>query len=218
MNRLTDRQKQVYNFIASFQKQNSYSPTMQEIAGHLKISGNLGVIRHLTALEKKGYITRTLGNSRSIKLLTHQAPTFYAETAERIIHSDDQFSVFLPVVGIVRAGSPQPPVEDIEEYRSVDRCIARTGAAFFLRVKGDSMINAGVLEGDLALIRPQQTANNKDMVVALVDGEATLKWFFKEQKHIRLQPANPTMKPIIVTQDQHVEIIGKVVGLYRSME
>ena len=135
-----------------------------------------------------------------------------------MVRDDDQFSVFLPVVGVVRAGVPAPPVEDIEEYRSIDRNIARSGAAFFLRVKGDSMINAGVFEGDLALIRPQQTAANRDMVVALVDGEATLKWFFKEQDHIRLQPANPAMAPIIVTPDQQVEIIGKVVGLYRSME
>jgi repressor LexA len=216
MIQLTDRQKLVYDFIASFQRQNSYSPTMQEIAGHLKISGNLGVIRHLTALEKKGYITRTPGNSRSIKITSPQAS--YPESTERVIHTDEQLSIFLPVVGIVRAGSPEPPVEDIEEYRSVDRSIARSGAAFFLRVKGDSMINAGVLEGDLALIRPQQTANNKDMVVAMVDGDATLKWFFKEHDHIRLQPANSSMEPIIVTADQQVGIIGKVVGLYRSME
>ena len=216
MIQLTDRQKMVYDFIANFQKQHSYAPTMQEIAGHLNISGNLGVMRHLAALEKKGYITRTPGNSRSIKLLSLQ--TSYPETTERMIHSDDQFSVFLPVVGVVRAGAPAPPVEDIEEYRSIDRNIARSGAAFFLRVKGDSMINAGVLEGDLALIRPQQTAANRDMVVALVDGEATLKWFFKEQDHIRLQPANPAIAPIIVTPDQQVDIIGKVVGLYRSME
>lgn len=216
MNHLTDRQKLVYDFIASFQKQNSYSPTMQEIAGHLNISGNLGVIRHLTALEKKGYITRTPGNSRSIKLISPQMS--YPESVERMIHGDDQFSLFLPVIGVVRAGSPEPPLEDIEEYRSIDRNIARSGATFFLRVKGDSMINAGVLEGDLALIRPQKTATNRDMVVALVDGEATLKWFFKEQDHIRLQPANPVMEPIIVTMDQQVEIIGKVVGLYRSLE
>lgn len=214
MTHLTDRQKMVHDFIASFQRQHSYPPTMQEIAGHLNISGNLGVIRHLTALEKKGYITRTPGSSRSIKLLSSH--TSYPEAAERMIHSDEQFSVFLPVVGVVRAGTPAPPVEDIEEYRSIDRNIARSGAAFFLRVKGDSMINAGVFEGDLALIRPQQTATNRDMVVALVDGEATLKWFFKEQDHIRLQPDNTTMAPIIVTPDQQVEIIGKVVGLYRS--
>lgn len=216
MTQLTDRQKLVYDFIAGFQKQHSYPPTMQEIAGHLNISGNLGVIRHLTALEKKGYLTRTPGNSRSIRLTSSQLSC--PVVPERMIHSDDQFSVFLPVVGVVRAGAPAPPVEDIEEYRSIDRNIARSGAAFFLRVKGDSMINAGVFEGDLALIRPQQTAAKRDMVVALVDGEATLKWFYREQDHIRLQPDNPTMAPIIVTPDQQVEIIGKVVGLYRSME
>lgn len=216
MDHLTDRQQLVYDFIASFQKQHSYSPTMQEIAGHLNISGNLGVIRHLTALEKKGYLTRTPGNSRSIKLLSPQVS--YPESGERMIHSDDQFSLFLPVVGVVRAGAPELPVEDVEEYRSIDRNIARSGATFFLRVKGDSMITAGVFEGDLALIRPQRTASNRDMVVALVDGEATLKWFFKEQDHIRLQPANPAMEPIIVTKDQQVDIIGKVVGLYRSLE
>lgn len=217
MTKLTERQKMVYDFVASFQKQHCYSPTMQEIAGHLNISGNLGVIRHLTALEKKGYLTRSLGTSRSIKLTSQQIVS-YPETTERMIHSEDQFSVFLPVVGVVRAGVPAPPVEDIEEYRSIDRNIARSGATFFLRVKGDSMINAGVFEGDLALIRPQQTATNRDMVVALVDGEATMKWFFKEQDHIRLQPDNPAMAPIIVTPEQQVEIIGKVIGLYRSLE
>ncbi|MDD2899978.1 MAG: transcriptional repressor LexA [Desulfuromonadaceae bacterium] len=216
MIKLTDRQKLVYDFITGFQKQHSYSPTLQEIAGHLNISGNLGVIRHLTALEKKGYLTRTTGSSRSIKLTSAQGS--FPESAERMISGDDQFSVFLPVIGVVRAGVPAPPVEDIEEYRSIDRNIARSGAAFFLRVTGDSMINAGVFEGDLALIRPQQTASNRDMVVALVDGEATLKWFFKEEDHIRLQPDNPTMAPIIVTPEQQVEIIGKVVGLYRSLE
>lgn len=216
MTHLTERQKMVHDFIAGFQKNHGYSPTMQEIAGHLNISGNLGVMRHLTALEKKGYLTRTPGSSRSIRLLSsHQS---YPETAERVIHSDEQFSVFLPVVGVVRAGAPAPPVEDIEEYRSIDRAIARSGAAFFLRIKGDSMINAGVFEGDMALIRPQQSAVNRDMVVALVDGEATLKWFFKEQDHIRLQPDNPAMAPIIITPDRQIEIIGKVVGLYRSLE
>ncbi|MDD2851020.1 MAG: transcriptional repressor LexA [Desulfuromonadaceae bacterium] len=216
MQQLTERQKSVHSFIAEFQREHGYSPTMQEIARHLSISGNLGVIRHLTALEKKGYLTRTPGSSRSIRL-TSSLDTSYPETAERMLHSEEQFSIFLPVVGVVRAGEPQPPVEDIEEYRSIDRSIARSGAAFFLRVKGDSMVGAGVLGGDLALIRPQQTANNRDMVVVAVDGEATLKWFFREQDHIRLQPDNAAMQPIIVMPDRQIEIIGKVVGLYRTM-
>lgn len=216
MQQLTDRQKSVYDFISSYQQQHGYPPTMQDIAGHLNISGNLGVIRHLTALEKKGYITRTPGSSRSIRImpLAHACP----EDPEQMRQGNGQFPLFLPVVGTVRAGMPQPPLEDIQEYRSIDSSIARSGAAFFLKVKGDSMINAGVLEGDLALIRPQQTAGNKEMVVALVDGEATLKWFFKEQEHIRLQPDNPRLAPIIVTAKQQIEIIGKVVGIYRDLE
>lgn len=216
MTTLTGRQQQVLDFISSYQKGQGYPPAIQEIARHLGVSGNLGVIRHLAALEKKGYLTRTPGSSRSIRL-TALRPVYH-EQMERLVHSDDQFALFLPVVGTVRAGAPEPPVEDIEEYRSIDRNIARSGGTFFLRVSGDSMINAGVLSGDLALIRPQPTAVDRDMVVALVDGEATLKWFFREADHIRLQPANDAMAPILVSSDRQITVIGKVVGLYRALE
>lgn len=217
MIQLTDRQKQVYDFIANFQKRYSYPPTMQEIAGHLNISGNLGVMRHLAALEKKGYLTRTPGISRSIRL--NASTGSYPETPERTIHSDDQFSLFLPVVGTVRAGMPQPPEEDIQEYYSIDRTVARSGGTFFLKVKGDSMIDAAICEGDLALIRPQTTARDRDIVVALVDGEATLKRFYRGADHIRLQPENSAFEPIIITSGHaEVTIIGKMVGLFRSVE
>jgi repressor LexA len=217
MSQLTDRQKQVYDFIANFQKLYSYPPTLQEIAGHLNISGNLGVMRHLAALEKKGYLTRTPGISRSIRL--NASAGFYPEAPERMIHSDDQFSVFLPVVGTVRAGLPQPPEEDIQEYYSIDRTVARSGGTFFLKVKGDSMIDAAIREGDLALIRPQTTALDRDIVVALVDGEATLKRFYRGVDHIRLQPENSAFEPIIITSGHaEVTIIGKMVGLFRSVE
>jgi repressor LexA len=217
MNLITDRQKMVYNFIANFQQQHGYPPTMQEIAGHLNISGNLGVMRHLTALEKKGYLTRTPGISRSIKLASSRFT--YADTPERMIHSEDQFSNFLPVVGTVRAGMPQPPEEDIQEYYSIDRNVARSGGTFFLKVKGDSMIDAAIREGDLALIRPQAIAQNRDIVVALVDGDATLKRFYREADHIRLQPENPAYEPIVIRAEQsEVIIVGKMVGLFRSME
>jgi len=176
------------------------------------------VMRHLAALEKKGWIRRQAGGSRGITILPRAGQPNYPETPERVrIFDEERAALFLPVVGVVRAGVPQPPMEDIEEYRSVDRSLVRAGAAYFLRVKGDSMINAGVLEGDLAIIRPQPTAENRDMVVALVDGEATLKWFFHEGTRIRLQPANPNMEAIIVTPDREVTIIGKVVGLFRTM-
>lgn len=217
MNQLTDRQKSVYDFIANYQRQHGYPPTMQEIAGHLKINGNLGVMRHLSALEKKGYITRTPGSSRSIRI----KPSLpgYAESPERMIHSEDQFSIFLPVVGVVRAGMPQPPEEDIQGYYSIDRNVARIGCTFFLRVKGDSMINAAICEGDLALIRPQEVAQDRDIVVALVDGEATLKRFYREPDHIRLQPENPNYEPIIIREGgSDISIVGKVVGIYRSLD
>ncbi len=217
MNELTERQKSVYNFITTYQKQHGYSPSMQEIAGHLQVSGNLGVIRHLTALEKKGYLTRTPGNSRSIKLTP--SISSYPESLERMIHGEEQFSVFLPVVGSVRAGIPQPPEEDIQEYRSIDRDVARSGGTFFLKVKGDSMIEASIREGDLALIRPQEAAQHRDIVVALVDGEATLKRFYREADHIRLQPENAAYQPIIIREgEKDVTIIGKVVSIYRSLD
>ncbi|MFA7405614.1 MAG: transcriptional repressor LexA [Pelobacteraceae bacterium] len=216
MIQLTDRQKMVFDFIGHYQKQHGYPPTMQEIAGHLNINGNLGVMRHLTALEKKGYLTRTPGSSRSIRLTSITSD--YQEMAERIGDMDHP-SVFLPVVGTVRAGMPQPPVEDIQEYYSVDRTVARSGGTFFLKVTGDSMINAAISEGDLALIRPQSIAQDRDIVVALVDGEATLKRFYRESNHIRLQPENPAYDPIVIRAEQgEVTIVGKMVGLFRNME
>jgi repressor LexA len=217
MDELTSRQQKVLEFLGRHLRQHGFPPTLRDIAAYLGVASTFGVTRHLDALEKKGWIRRQAGGSRGITILPRTGRNDYPQETERIIHSDEQFSVFLPVVGVVRAGVPQPPVADIEEYRSVDRSLVRAGAAYFLRVKGDSMINAGVLEGDLAIIRPQPTAENRDMVVALVDGEATLKWFFHEGTRIRLQPANPNMEPILVTPDRDVTIIGKVVGLYRPL-
>ena len=217
---LTDRQRNVYEFLISYSKQHGYPPTMREIAEHLGVAGNLGVIKHLNALEKKGYIKRSSGSSRGTAITDMKSPTRYADMQERVFTGDDsQFSVFLPVVGTVRAGIPQQPVEDIQEYYSIDRNVARSGGTFFLKVKGDSMINASIREGDLALIRPQESAQNKDIVIALVDGEATLKRFYREKDHIRLQPENSNMDPIIIREgEKNLSIVGKVVGIYRSMD
>lgn len=218
MQELTDRQRTVYDFIIAYSRQHGYPPAMQEIAGHLNVTGNLGVIKHLTALERKGFITRNPGSSRGIKV-TPQA-TRYPETEERIFTGgNDELSIFLPIVGTVRAGMPQPPIEDIQEYYSIDRNVARSGGTFFLKVKGDSMINASIREGDLALIRPQESAQNRDIVVALVDGEATLKRFYRENDHIRLQPENPNFDPILISEGtSDISIVGKVVGIYRNLD
>jgi repressor LexA len=217
MNELTGRQRKVYDFIVSYSRQHGYPPAMQEIAGHLGVSGNLGIIKHLNALEKKGFIIRSSGSSRGIRV-TKQSVS-YPVSVERMIGGEDDFSVHLPVVGTVRAGMPQPPVEDIQEYYSIDRNVARSGGTFFLKVKGDSMINAAIQEGDLALIRPQGIAQHKDIVVALVDGEATLKRFCRESDHIRLQAENPNYQPIIIHEGgSDISIVGKVVGIYRSLD
>ena len=158
MESITARQQQVLEIVTRFIAEYGYPPSLRQIGEKLGVSGTLGVMKHLEALEKKGYIRRQGGSSRGISLVSAMA----------------QASA-LPVVGSVRAGLPQPAIQDIEEYFAIDQaCLARSGGTFFLRVKGDSMINAAIKEGDLALVRPQPTAENRDLVVAMVDGEATL--------------------------------------------
>jgi repressor LexA len=203
MSKLTRRQQQVYDFLVAYLADNSYPPTLQEIARHLHVSGNLGVLRHLKALERAGLISRTPGSSRSIALT-------------RRIERD---STLLPLIGSVRAGLPELAMEDVEAYIAVDPALVKSRDAFLLRVKGDSMIEAHIVAGDLAVIRPQATAENGEIVVALVDGEATLKRFFHEGDSIRLQPENASMEPIVIAADtQDVAIVGKVTGLCRVLE
>jgi repressor LexA len=199
-NELTQRQLQVLQFITSFSDSNGYPPSQREIAGHLNVSGTLPVMKHLDALERKGYIKRDSVN-RGITLKTGNSR-----------HTS------LPIVGTVRAGQLSTAIEDIQGYFSVDQMAVKGSDCFFLKIRGDSMINAGILDGDLALIRPQPNADNRDTVVAMVEGEATVKWFFKEHDHIRLQPANPNMKPLLFYPDDgDVTIVGRVIGIYRHM-
>ncbi len=197
---LTERQQKIFNFISHFILTHGYSPSMRDIGANFGIVSTNGVNRHLDALEKKGWLTKS-GTSRGIVLTTRGSG-----------------SVALPLVGTVRAGHLQPAVEDIQGYFSVDKLQVKGDGCFFLKVKGDSMIGAGIFDGDLALVRPQLTAENRDTVVVMVDGEATLKWFYKEQHRIRLQPANPNMAPIFIGPDREVSVIGKVVGIYRPLE
>lgn len=203
MSKLTKRQQQVYDFLVAYLSDNGYPPTLQEIASHLQVSGNLGVLRHLKALEREGLITRSPGSSRSIAL------------TNRV----ERGSVLLPLVGSVRAGAPELAMEEIEAHIAVDPALVKSRDAFLLRVKGDSMIEAHIVAGDLAVIRPQSTAENGEIVVVLIDGEATLKRFFHEGERIRLQPENLSMEPIFIAADtQDVAIVGKVTGLCRVLE
>ncbi|NOQ41940.1 MAG: repressor LexA [Desulfuromusa sp.] len=201
MSKLTSRQQQVYNFIIHYLDQHGYAPTLQEIAAHLEIRGNLGVLRHLAALEKKGYIHRTSGSSRGIVVLGRSS------------------CLSLPVVGSVAAGPLSEALEHVDDYLNVDAALIKGDSSFILRVRGDSMIEAQISDGDLAVVRPQATADNGDIVVAMVDNEATLKRFYQEEGQIRLQPENPRLQPIILSAaDGDVTILGKVTGIIRVLE
>lgn len=195
----TARQQQVLDYIQSHIDNDGYPPTIREICAHLGVSGTVSATRHLDALEKKGFIKRDSG-SRGIALTT---PT--------------NDSASLPIVGTVRAGALSLAVEDITGYISVDRAFLH-GGRFFLRVKGESMINASICDRDLVLVRPQPVADNQDIVVAMMEGEATLKRFFREDGAIRLHPENHAMADIIIPEGSNdVTIIGKVVGVYRDL-
>ena len=196
----TARQQQVLDYIQSHIDNDGYPPTIREICAHLGVSGTVSAMRHLDALEKKGYIKRDSG-SRGIA-----------------VTSPTTDSASLPIAGTVRAGALTPSLEDITGYISIDRALLH-GGKFFLRVKGESMINACICDKDLVLIRPQPVADNHDIVVAMVEGETTLKRFFRENGSIRLQPENSSMAAIIIPEDSSsdVTIIGKVVGVFRDL-
>ena len=201
MSELTPRQQQVYQFVCDYLDSHGYAPTLQEIAAYLGINGNLGVLRHLEALEKKGYLRRVTGKSRGIVL------------------SGRSTSQALPVVGSVAAGALSEALEDVEDYLNVDPALIRGDGSFVLRVRGDSMLEAQICDGDLAIIHPQPEAENGDIVVARLDGEATLKRFFREGESIRLQPENSRFQPIFLSaEDGDVAIIGKVTAIIRLFE
>ncbi len=200
---LTHRQHQVYSFLSGYQQAHGCPPTLQEIAAHLGITGNLGVLRHLRALERAGLIVRRPGSARGIALTAGQAT-----------------AVALPVLGTVRAGAPTLAVANIEEYCATDPSWLKGDGCFYLTVKGDSMLGAHILDGDLALIRPQATAENGEIVVAMIEGEATLKRFFRDRDgSIRLQAENPAYASIVIAAGTaETVIVGKLLRTVRRYE
>lgn len=206
MEALTRRQQQVLDFIRSCIDMHGMPPTLREISAHIGTRGTVTALRHLEAIEKKGYLRRREGSSRGI-VLTGRA----AQRSEAFL--------WVPVVGTVSAGLPLPAVENIEDYCAVSARWVKGEGCFFLRVRGDSMIDAHILDGDLALIRPQPTAENGEIVVVLIDGAATLKRFYHEGDHIRLQPENSRMQPIVIRRDEaQTLIVGKLLKTVRSYD
>lgn len=198
---LTQKQDKIFQFICNQIEKLGYPPTVREVGGAFEISEK-GAHDHLNAIEKKGYIRRAPGKPRAIEVM------------DFVRKPGPQGAVEVPIVGRVAAGEPLLASENIEGTLPLPSKMAKDEMCFALRVKGASMVNAGIFEGDFVVVKEQNYADPGDIIVALLDDEATVKRFFLEGDQIRLQPENDTMPPIIV---DNVEVLGKVIGLFRQM-
>jgi repressor LexA len=204
-NELTERQKEVFEFLKDFLREKGFPPTLREIAFHFDLKGPRAPQKTLNILERKGYIRKIPGGSRAIEILSY--PQF------SLTHI-----LSVPIVGRVQAGEPILAIENIEGYINFDRSLVSSGDVFLLRVHGDSMMEAHIQDGDFALVKPQPNAENGDIVVALIEDEATIKRIFKKRDLIRLEPANPKIAPIVVKKEEKkITIVGKVVGIFRKI-
>lgn len=203
--KLTARQQQMLNYIEEVVTTTGVPPSIRQIGEALDIRSTNGVRSHLKALEKKGYIQRSLRTSRGIAMLDRLKRTTF-DTVQNIVS--------IPILGRVTAGTPVLAVENHEGHLQVDPSMVNGHDTFALRVEGDSMIEAGILEGDYVIVRPQSHADNGDIVVALLeDDEVTVKRFYRETNGFRLQPENSRMAPLRVST---LRICGKVMGLVRQ--
>ena len=199
--KISKKQEEILNYIKNTILNRGFPPTVREIGEAVHLKSSSSVHAHMDTLEKNGYIRRDPTKPRAIEIL------------------DDNFNltrrevVNVPMIGRVAAGEPLLAVENIESYFPIPAEFMPNEQSFMLKVKGESMINAGILDGDQVLVQKANTAKNGDIVVALIDDGATVKTFYKEKDHIRLQPENDTMDPIIVNGD--VRILGKVFGVFR---
>jgi len=205
MTELTKRQEEIMNFIKKFIVDHGYPPTIREIGKALDLSSPATIHAHLKNLEKKGLIKKDDQKNRSLELLVENE---YAIKDEKIIE--------VPLLGKITAGSPIEAIERPDEYFELPAyLVPKNKNVFTLHVSGTSMINAGILDGDIVIVERCNIARNGEIVVAMTDeNEVTLKTFYKEKDHFRLQPENDTMDPIIL---DNVTILGKAIGLYRKI-
>jgi len=205
---LTKRQQEIFDFIRKYSAKYGYPPTVRDIGKAVGLASSSTVHAHLANLEKIGLLRRDPSKPRAIELLD-RAVGNAVDSVRSIVRSDS-----LPLVGSVAAGQPVLAEENIEDYISVPEVAGGEDGEYLLRIRGDSMKNVGILEGDLVVVRPQDTAREGEIVVALLGEEATVKRFFREADHIRLQPENEAMEPI---RSREVKVLGRVVGLLRSL-
>lgn len=198
--KITPKQQEILDYIKNEILKKGYPPTVREICETVNLKSTSSVHSHLETLEKNGYIRRDPTKPRAIEI---------CDDSFQMVRTE---MVSIPVIGNVAAGQPILAEENIEEYFPVPAEMVPRGESFILNVRGDSMINAGILNGDRVFVNQCSTANNGDIVVALIDDSATVKRYYREKDHIRLQPENDYMDPIIV---KDCEILGKVFGIYR---
>jgi repressor LexA len=199
---LTKRQKEIFDFIRKYAAKTGYPPTVREIGKAVGLHSSSTVHAHLANLEKIGLLRRDPSKPRAIELLF--------EKAKRTVRP----SYELPLVGQVAAGEPILAEENIDEYLEIPDVIGGEDGDYILQIRGESMKNAGILEGDYVVVRPSDDADNGEIVVALIGEEATVKRIYREPEHIRLQPENDEMEPILSTE---ARVLGKVVGVFRKV-
>lgn len=206
---MTDRQKEILKFIKEFIEQNGYPPSYREIGSHFRISSTFGVKRHIDALIKKGYLNVDSNSNRSITL-TEQSNTLF-----NIEKENNSYEI--PIIGKVAAGYPVFAEQNIEGTLLIDNSLIRKGFKYFgLKVRGDSMIDVGILEGDTVVVKAQKEATNDDIVIAMVDNDTTVKRFIKKNNQVELIPENRNFQPIIVNDQNDFSILGKVVAVFRT--
>jgi repressor LexA len=208
---LTGRQQEIWKFLTDYVDEHGYPPTVREIGGAVGLASPSTVHAHLANLERAGLIKRDPTKPRALELRRDPKPTAQVQQADDVHR--------LPLVGEIAAGGPLLADQNVEDYVAVPEPLARGGEEFLLRVKGDSMINAGILDGDIVVVRREQTARDGEIVVALAGDqewadEATVKRFFRENGRVRLQPENDALEPIYA---DHVQVLGVVTGVFRTL-
>ncbi|MBO5005346.1 MAG: transcriptional repressor LexA [Clostridia bacterium] len=209
---LNKREKAILKFIEKQIRANSYPPSVREIGKAVGLSSTATVHGYLAKLEEKGYIKKESQKGRTLRLLKGILKEEKKAETKEVYTSREMVDV--PVIGKITAGAPILAVENVTDTFPIPVDFVGNSESFMLTVSGESMIEAGILDGDYILVKRQNTANNGEIVVALIEDEATVKTFYKEKGHIRLQPENSTMDPIIVP---NCEILGKVAGVFRKM-
>lgn len=200
MKEITEKQRKIFEFIKKFTEKNGYPPTIEEIMKEFSFASPNSVITHLSALEKKGFIERKENISRGIV----------------VREKEENYNI--PVVGNIPAGIPLEEEENIEGYLNMSENLLSKDEYFALKVRGDSMKDAGIFDGDYVILKKGVEIKNGDIVVAFIDGEYTVKYFYKRAGYIELRPANKIYSPIKVFRKQRFEIVGKVKGVFRKIE